>query len=330
MVPRKPKSPTASATRKRPAATRPTPERTRKPSVPPVPGGLAVGVGHATVDMLCVAPRIGERIVDLSVFSMQGGGSMGNLVATMAALGGRTRYFGRLSDDDFGRYIVAGLEEFEVDCKQVMIQSGMVSPVSIVQIDELSRRRKILSTRGSTTPLSPRDLPRDLLDGAQLLCIDGYLPAVQVAIAEKARERGIKVLLNASHLHSEMDELLRLSDYVIGSERFAADIAPSDKIERSLAQIARLGPSCVVITQGDAGAIGLEGDALVKKEAIDVFIADTTGAGDVFCGAFAYGVLQGWGIDRNLPFANATAGLCCRTVGARAGLPSMSEILEFL
>ncbi len=330
MVPRKPKSPTASATRSRPLGTRVAAEPTRKRTPTPVPGGLAVGVGHATVDMLCVAPRIGERVIDLSMFSMQGGGSMGNLVATMAALGGRTRYFGRLSDDDFGRYIVAGLEEFEVDCKQVSIQPGAVSPVSIIQIDELSRRRKILSSRGSTLPLAPRDLPRDLLDGAQLLCIDGYMPAVQVAIAEKARERGIAVLLNARHLHSEMDELLRLSDYVIGSERFVAEIAPSDKIERSLSQIARLGPRSVVITQGDAGAIGLEGDTLVKKEAIDVFIADTTGAGDVFCGAFAYGVLQGWGIEKSLPFANAAAGLCCRTVGARAGLPSMSEILEFL
>ena len=123
-----------------------------------------------------------------------------------------------------------------------------------------------------------------------------------------------------------MGELLALSDVVIGSERFATEFAPSDNMEKSLREITRLGPSIAVITLGNEGAVALEGDKLVQQEPIDVFVADTTGAGDVFCGAFAYATAAGWQLEEALPFANAAAGLKCRTLGARAGLPTLQEV----
>jgi len=292
--------------------------------------GALVGIGLATVDMLCVAPRMSERIVELSVFSMQGGGTMGNTLAAAGALGGRARFFGRVGNDDFGRSILGGLEACGVDCSLVAVEPDAISPMSVVQIDELSRKRKILTTKGNTQTLSTADLPMDLLSGAGLVVIDGYQPALQAAIAEKARARGVPVLLNASHLGSSVGELLTVADVVIGSERFAAEIAPSDRIEHSLSEICKLGPSCAVITLGDAGAIGLQGESFVRQDCFDVFVADTTGAGDVFCGAFAYSFHQGWRLERALPFANCAAGLSCRAIGARAGVPTRAEVEQAL
>jgi sugar/nucleoside kinase (ribokinase family) len=280
------------------------------------------------MDLLCVAPRLDERLVELSVFSMQGGGSTANMLAALAMLGARTRFFGRLGDDHFGRFIRAGLDDLGVDTSMVVPEPRRMSPVSIVQIDEFSRKRKILFTRGDASPLVPRDLPARLLSGAALLVLDGYQPALQAAIAEKAREKSIPVLLNAGHLGGGMGELLALSDVVIGSERFASEFAPSDKIEDSLREITRLGPRIAVITLGAEGAVALDGDKLVQQEAIDVFVADTTGAGDVFCGAFAYAHSLGWPLERTLPFASAAAGLKCKTLGARAGLPTLAEAVK--
>ncbi|HXU81875.1 MAG TPA: PfkB family carbohydrate kinase [Polyangia bacterium] len=300
---------------RKPSATR---ERTRP--------GLVVGVGLATVDLLCVAPRIDERLVELSIFSMQGGGSVSTALAMAATLGAKARFFGRLADDDFGRFVLSALRGL-VDTTQVSVERGKISPVSLVNIDELTRKRKIMFTRGSTTPLLPRDLPPRLLDGASLLVIDGYQPALQAAIAEKARAKGITVLLNAGHLVGGMGELLALSDIVIGSERFASEFAPSDDVQKSLREITRIGPRVAVITMGEAGAMALEDRKLVQQEAIDVFVADTTGAGDVFCGAFAYASLQRWPLERALPFANAAAGLTCRSLGAQSALPTLAEVV---
>lgn len=286
-----------------------------------------MGVGLATVDLLFVCPRIDERLVDASVFSMQCGGSAANMLATLAVMGERTRFFGRFADDDHGQFILRSMQNLRIDTSMLSIEPDKVSPVSIIQIDELSRRRKILRSRGNVTPLSPRDLPAGLLNDARMLVIDGSQPALQAAIAEKARDKGIPVLLNASQLSGGMGELLSLSTIVIGAERFAHEIAPSDQLGHSLREILNLGPAIALITLGDSGAVGLEGTTLVEQEALDVFVADTSGAGDAFAGAFAFAHLHGWPIERAMPFANAAAGLVCRSLGARSALPTVEEVI---
>ncbi len=309
-------------TKARPRVTRPTSKPRKSPSREP----LAVGVGLATVDLMCVVPRAELRLLEMSVFSMQGGGSVANILSVLSMLGVRGRYFGRVGDDEFGSFIERSLEQLNIDTRLLAKEKGKVSPVSIVQIDELSRRRKILRSRGNVTPLSIDDLPERLLDGATLLCLDGTQPALQATVAERAHGKGITVLLNASQLSGGMGELLALSDIVVGSERFANEFAPSDELSHSLREITRLGPRIAVITMGEAGAVALEGSKLVQQDAIDVFVADTTGAGDAFCGAFAYAQLKGWPLERALPFANASAGLACRSLGSRAGLATLEEI----
>jgi sugar/nucleoside kinase (ribokinase family) len=280
------------------------------------------------VDLLCVVPRAELRLVEMSVFSMQGGGSAANILSVLAMLGIGARYFGRVGDDEFGQFIIRSLRQLHIDTSVLSVEKGKVSPVSIIEIDELSRRRKIVLSRGNVTPLSTRDLPDRLLDGARLLCIDGSQPALQAAVAEKARAKGVTVLLNASQLSGGMGELLTLSDIVVGSERFANELAPSDEIADSLREITRLGPRVAVITMGEAGAVALEGTKLVQQDAVDVYVADTTGAGDAFCGAFGYAQLKGWPLERALPFANAAAGLACRSLGSRSGLATADEIAE--
>src|SRR2546423_7652601 len=128
----------AASSRPRARAARNSPRRSR-----PKRQGIVVGVGLATVDMLCVAPRMDERIVELSVFSIQGGGSVATGLATLAMLGAKTRFFGRVGDDEFGRFVMNGLSALSVDVASASIEPGKVSPVSLVQIEELTRKRKI-------------------------------------------------------------------------------------------------------------------------------------------------------------------------------------------
>ena len=116
------------------------------------------------------------------------------------------------------------------------------------------------------------------------------------------------VLLDARRLGAGMGELLDLSDIVIGNERFAAEFSHSSDMKRSLVELTQMGPRIAVITLGEEGAIALEGETLVRQPALPIEVYDTTGASEVFRGAFIYGQLQGWPLERCLPFANAAAG----------------------
>src|SRR3954451_6141853 len=96
---------------------------------------VVVGIGQVMVEQIGVAPRSPETVVELSAFSIQAGGAVGTALATLAAFGGQPRYFGRLSDDEFGQIILRGLKEFGVDVSPVLIQPGRISPTSFIMVD---------------------------------------------------------------------------------------------------------------------------------------------------------------------------------------------------
>ena len=65
-------------------------------------------------------------------------------------------------------------------------------------------------------------------------------------------------------------------------------------------------------------------------EALPVRAVDTTAAGDLFHGAFVYGLLQGWELDEVLRLANTAAGLSVQRPGGRPSAPALVEVLDYL
>jgi sulfofructose kinase len=287
-----------------------------------------VGIGEVCLHQIGVGPRSRESLVELTRFSVQAGGAVGTALAAVCSLGAQARYFGRLSDDEFGTMILKGLRDFGVETSFVLTEPDKTSPVSFTLVDDQTARRLVRFTRGNVSELEPGELPKGLLDGAGLLLIDGRAPALQAAAAERARALSIPIMLDARHLGPGMGELLDLCDVVVGSERFAAEVSHSSDMGRSLVELTKMGPRIAVLTLGEEGAIGLEGEKLVRQSAIEVDLQDTSGASDVFRGAFAYAMVHGWPLERCLPFANAAAGLNCRHLGGLAGIPSLAEVMR--
>ncbi len=285
-----------------------------------------VGVGVLTLDQIGVGPRLRDPFVPLSTFTLQAGGPTGTALATMAALGSQVRFFGRLGDDEFGNLTVRHLGSFGVDLSLLQREPDRLSPSTFIMLEEGTGRRFIRFTPGDVTPLEPADIPPTLFDGVRLAYFDAEMPAVQIAAASRARARGARVLLGVRQTGPGLGELLDLADVVIVSERVAAEIAHSSDMERSLVELTKMGPEIAVITLGDEGAIGLHEDKLVRQHAVDVNLVDVTGAGSVFRGAFGYALLQGWPIERAIPFSTAAAGLSCASLGGQGGIPTLEAI----
>ena len=97
-------------------------------------------------------------------------------------------------------------------------------------------------------------------------------------------------------------------------------------LAEGLRALAAKGPETVVITIGEEGSVGMEHGETYILPPLPIVVVDTTGAGDVYHGAFIYGMLQGWNLRERMRFANAAAGLKCRALGGRAGIAGREEI----
>lgn len=287
-----------------------------------------VGIGLAKVDYLAVVDRYPESDfkVDLSEFSMQEGGVIATALATLAMFKVPVSFVGKLSDDEFGRFTLRGLEGIKIDISNTIRQPGRLSPFAFIVIERETQRRNVFQTNGNIDLLEPTEIDPKIFNDCALLLVDGFHIKSQIWAAEQAHKLGIKVVLDASYLHEGMGELVALSDIMIASERYASEVAPRGEIEDSLIELSRMGPRIVVVTLGREGSIGLEGDKLVHQPALHTKIVDTTGAGDVYLGGYCYGLLQEWPLERCMQIASAAAGISCRALGARAGLPELHEV----
>jgi len=153
---------------------------------------------------------------------------------------------------------------------------------------------------------------------------------VSLFAAHKARKQGIAVMLDAGKVRPGMLEIAGLCDYLVASEQFARDLGWAGNPADFQDHAKRLGAPVVTITLGGQGSITYRDTEIIVTPAFQVKALDTTGAGDVFHGAYIFGLLRGLDLDDTIRFASAVAAMKCSTIGGRAGIPDRAEVLRFL
>jgi sulfofructose kinase len=92
----------------------------------------------------------------------------------------------------------------------------------------------------------------------------------------------------------------------------------------------QLGVPVVVVTEGEHGSWCVSPDGEAHIPAFAVPVVDTTGAGDVYHGAFLFARARGWDVGPALRLASAVAALKCQALGGRAGIPRLEEAQAML
>ncbi len=267
----------------------------------------------------------------MSELSMQGGGQAGTAMAAVARLGGRAAVFGRIGDDEFGRHIRESFQAEGVDTRWLVEVPGTTSQFAFCAAESPSGKRTIFYIHGTKGKFSPEELDRDALLDCRCLLVDGHHNMAAVAAVRWAREAGVPVVLDLERPQVEDAELMATASHPVVPRRFALRFTGESDVTAAGRAILRGGPETVVITLGAEGALAFRGDELIHQPALPVEpVVDTTGAGDVFHGAFAYGVALGYDLRENLRFSSAVAALKCRALGGRTGIPTMEETRRFL
>jgi sulfofructose kinase len=295
----------------------------------------AVGVGLVVRDVSVLLdryPRADEKMRAREILE-SGGGPVPTALVALSRLGRKTAISSLLGEDDVGRFILQGLTREAVDTGAVEIDPGFVSPTSIILVE--NGRRTILEAPHEVgLPLkwtSVRKLP---LDDAAALLVDARAVEVQIAAARRVREAGGLVVLDCGHPRDGVDELLAVTDVAILSHTYPASVHGTESdwdIEEFLQGIrGRLpssGPAIAGMTLGASGCVFLAPDeGYFRLDAHLVEAIDTTGAGDVFHGAFLHAFLKTGSVRESARFANVAAALKCEGMTGRAPIPSEDEI----
>lgn len=291
-----------------------------------------VGIGYSALDYLAAVPRLPEENtkLELGEIVIQGGGPAATATVTAARLGFSAAFIGKVSDDDFGRRMLEELGKEDVDISSVVVEPGYRSQFAFILVDEKTAARTILWNRGTLPAMTAEDVDEGLIASCGGLLLDSMEPRAGAAAAKLAKERGIPVVIDAGTLREGIGEILPYCSHIVASELFAGQISGGRGVGAALEKIDGFGPRASVVTLGERGCVALESGRVMEIEGFDVDAVDTTGAGDVFHGAFIFGVMQGWDIRRICVFSNAVAALKCMKMGGRAGIPDLGQALRFL
>lgn len=291
---------------------------------------LISGAGIACQDYLFTAPETPRGgSAPVSDFLIQGGGLVGTALVACARLGAQTSLYTRLGMDEAGESILREFREEGVGVKNLQLFPNASSPFSFIHVDEITKERTIFfrSARNIPQPVPPPDLGDAQCSDAVL--VDDTMPDLSMAVASAAHERGKPVV--ADMIPSPRNvSLLKLVDALIVPRFYMEKVGSKGDFRYALEAIHAYGPSIAVITLGEKGWIYSAPEGVGKGEAFSVKEADTTGAGDVFHGAFAFALANGWGIEMCCRFSAAVAALKCTQMGGRTGIPNYAQTMAFL
>jgi sugar/nucleoside kinase (ribokinase family) len=136
----------------------------------------------------------------------------------------------------------------------------------------------------------------------------------------------------AGRYHHKYREIIKMADICIVAMEFAVKYSQDTNVEHAAQILLDHGPSTVVITEGAKGSwVYTNDEEPFHQPAYKIHdVVDTTGAGDVYHGAFLLGYLQDGDLRRAAKFASAAAAMKCRSLGGRTGIPRLPELMSFL
>lgn len=297
-----------------------------------------IGLGEVVVDWVAEVPHFpspDEKIDALSENYFSGGVTANYLVA-VSRLGGSCGFIGAVGDDSYGEFLIEDFKQENVDSSQLLKIRGKKTPVNFIFVAK-GEKTIIQSPHMQTTKIESSDLNENYISKAKLMHTTIIHPEVTRKAITLAKNNGVKISVDlesqiALRGWEDLKDILLKVDILIPNKEGAKSITNSNTPEESAKVLINKGIPVVIITMGSQGALITTKDfqKLIPSYKIDK-IVDTTGAGDAFNGAFSFGYwIKGWDLEKSCRYGNAAASLKIQKLGARTGMPSEKELLNFL
>jgi len=292
---------------------------------------MIVVFGSINLDLVARVPRLprpGETLAGSDLSAHPGGKGANQALAARRA-GADVVLVGAVGSDAFAEPALRSLAAAGMDLKHVLRVDGPTG-VALIHVDDVGEN-SITVVPGANDRADPAGVPDALLAPGTtvLLQLEVPLPGVE-RVAQRARARGARVILNAAPWRQLPLTLLSALDVLIVNESEAAAIAASSGLpippEAFAGAAFRRFGCATVVTMGAQGAVAVVGPTLIRASAPILQVVDTTGAGDAFTGILAGELDRGSSWNHALAAGVAAGSLACMNVGAQSALPATDAI----
>lgn len=268
------------------------------------------------------------------------GGSAANSIVAVSQFGGKTFYACKVANDETGEFYMHDLHAAGVTTKldQVRCASEGVTGKCMVMVTP-DAERTMNTFLGITADFSEAELHLDELKQAHYLYIEGYLVTSDMSRAavlkarQVAKEHGVKTAMTFSDpamvrfFRAGIDEMIGDGvDILFCNQEEASVFTGKDSLEEVIAAIQPFAKK-VVITLGSKGALVIDENGRTEIASHPVKAIDTNGAGDMFAGAFLYGITQGMDNAKAGKLASLAASKIVTVFGARLSKADHQAVL---
>ncbi len=311
-----------------------------------------LGLGELLIDF---TPN-GVNDQGMALYARNPGGSIPNMLAMYAKLGGKAAFVGKVGPDAFGDFLIEQLRDTGVDTRHILRDKAVLTTLAIVSLLKNGDRAfHFYRKPGADILLEKEELPLSFIKSAERFHFAGVSltdePARDTTLhaARLMKEQGTFVSFDCNYRSTlwESEEeakrvllaALPLCDLVKVSEEELALLTGTEDLKQGAMMILGKGAKAVLVSQGEFGSNVYTGNIHVYKPAYRVKVVDTTGSGDAFLGAILHEL---YALKKDLPeitaeewgsllaFGNAAGGLTATRLGGIPALPEREEIETLL
>ncbi len=278
--------------------------------------------------------------INLSSAGRASGGSAANTMYATSQFGGKTFYSCKVANDEFGDFFLEDLGEAGIKTNLDSVErEGGTTGKCLVMISE-DAERTMNTFLGITTNLSVSDVDELSIKESEYIYIEGYLVASPTAfeamkLTKKiAEDNGVKTSITLSDpsivefFKDNFREVIGASvDLLFCNEEEAIMYTETDNVLDAREELKKSAKR-FVITQGKNGAMIFDGDTFIDIEPYEVNAINANGAGDMFAGAFLYGITNGLGYADSGKLASLASSKVVSQFGPRLKWHEVQEILK--
>lgn len=287
-------------------------------------------IGHATYDITMpvdsypienIKIRVQERIEC-------GGGPASNAAYLLGKWGIETYFAGIVGDDYFGKKIRDEFRTVGVNIDYLQFSKEYQTPSAMIIANKESGSRTILSYHNNSLKMNEVNIEIE----PDIILMDGQ----EYEISKKTIEKYSNAIsiIDAGRDKKEVIDLCKMCNYIVCSKDFAEKISNNVIIDKStlndsLDILNKEFKGQVIITLGEDGC-AYKDKELVIVPSFKVKSVDTTGAGDIFHGAFTYAIANNWDLNKALKFSNIAGAMSATKIGGRNSIFELKEMEKVL